>query len=169
MWTPALNRDRRIAMQDRRTRFFGTTSASRISKSATSITTIQAARRGDARHRRLLEDRSHTARGSPLQYTESTVWIRKSNYSYAQIENFDDTKVIRRLKYLAMENIQGIWTAKVLEMEDLTRNSKTILKTESLKYNLPMQDRPVFASGVTARLASERLHELDEGALVLIG
>jgi hypothetical protein len=25
-------------------------------------------------------------------------------------------------------------------MEDFTRNSKTLLKTESLKYNVPMQD-----------------------------
>ena len=88
----------------------------------------------------MLEDRKADREGRRSQYTKSIVWVRKSGYSYAQIENFEDTRLIRRLKYLAMENIQGIWTAKVLEMEDFTRNSKTVLNTESLKYNVPVQE-----------------------------
>jgi hypothetical protein len=141
MWTPALNRDRRIAMQDRRTRFFGTDFS------------FEDLEERDVDHDeyKLLGEETVGAdpcwkieatprQGRRSQYTKSILWIRKSSSSYAQIENFDDTKLIRRLKYLAMENVQGIWTAKVLEMEDFTRNSKTLLKTESLKYNVPMQD-----------------------------
>ncbi len=74
------------------------------------------------------------------QYTTSMLWIRKSNYSYAQIENYTDAKLIRRLKYKDMQNVQGIWTARTLEMEDLTRNSRTILKLDLLKYNTPLRD-----------------------------
>ena len=52
----------------------------------------------------------------------------------------DDAKLIRRLTYLKMENVQGIWTATVLDMEDFTRNSRTVLTTESLTYNVPTQE-----------------------------
>jgi hypothetical protein len=39
-----------------------------------------------------------------------------------------------------IENIQGIWTARLLEMTDLHRNSRTILKLENVRYNVPLQD-----------------------------
>ncbi|MGA7414118.1 MAG: outer membrane lipoprotein-sorting protein, partial [Bryobacteraceae bacterium] len=74
------------------------------------------------------------------QYTTSMLWIRKSNYTYAVIENYKDTKLIRRLKYRNMEQVQGIWTARLLEMEDVTRKSRTLLKLESPKYNVPLRE-----------------------------
>jgi len=141
MWTPALNRDRRIALQDRRTRFFGTDFS------------FEDLEERDVDHNqyRMLGEESvggdlcwkMDARPRPgrrSQYTNSTLWIRQSNYTYAQIENFDEARLIRRLRYLKMEIIQNIWTAKVLEMEDFTRNSKTVLTTESLRYNVPLQE-----------------------------
>ena len=36
--------------------------------------------------------------------------------------------------------MQGIWTARVLEMADLNRNSRTILTFDKLEYNVPMKD-----------------------------
>ena len=42
--------------------------------------------------------------------------------------------------YSDLRNIQGIWTAHQIEMHDLKRNSRTILKIEKLQYNLPMKD-----------------------------
>jgi hypothetical protein len=36
--------------------------------------------------------------------------------------------------------VQGIWTAHTLEMEDLRRGSRTILKFETLRYNAPLKD-----------------------------
>jgi hypothetical protein len=37
-------------------------------------------------------------------------------------------------------NVQGVWTARTLEMTDLRRNSRTILRIEKLEYNVPMRD-----------------------------
>ena len=141
MWTPALNRDRRIALQDRRTRFFGTDFS------------FEDLEERDVDHNqyKMLGEESlggdlcwkidaRPRPGRRSQYTNSTLWIRKSNYTYAQIDNFDDARLIRRLRYLKMEIIQNIWTAKLLEMDDFTRNSKTALTTESLKYNLPAEE-----------------------------
>jgi len=36
--------------------------------------------------------------------------------------------------------VQGIWTARVLEMADLKRNSRTILTFDKLEYNVPMKE-----------------------------
>jgi hypothetical protein len=74
--------------------------------------------------------------GQRSQYTASLLWIRKNNYSYAAIENYKEGKLIRRVKYKDMEDVQGIWTARLLDMEDLTRKSRSILKLDSLKYNV---------------------------------
>ena len=38
------------------------------------------------------------------------------------------------------EKVQGIWTAKKLEMSDLRRGSRTRLTLEELAYNVPMKD-----------------------------
>jgi hypothetical protein len=49
-------------------------------------------------------------------------------------------KLVRRLVEKDIQNIQGIWTARLLEMTDLGRNSRTILKLENVRYNVPMKD-----------------------------
>jgi len=151
MWTPALHRDRRIALQDRSTRFFGTDfsfedleerDVDHFDYSYKGEETID----GDVCWK--IESKPRAVQRS--QYTSSMLWIRKANYTYAQIENNTDSKLIRRLKYKNMENVQGIWTARVLDMEDLTRNSRTTLKLDSPKYNVPLHDDD-FSAGALRR------------------
>ena len=74
------------------------------------------------------------------QYTRSIVWIRKDNYALARIENYSKSQVVRRLTYSRIENVQGVWTAKQLEMADLRRGSRTRLTLDKLQYNLPMKE-----------------------------
>ena len=74
------------------------------------------------------------------QYTRSHVWIRKDNYALARVENFLKDQVVRRLVYSDLANIQGIWTARTLEMSDLRRGSRTRLTLDKLQYNVPMKD-----------------------------
>jgi hypothetical protein len=68
------------------------------------------------------------------------VWVRKDNYAFQRIENYVKEAVARRLRYSKIENVQGIWTARVLEMADLRRNSRTILTFEKLEYNVAMKE-----------------------------
>lgn len=56
------------------------------------------------------------------------------------MENYAKEQVVRRLRYADIQNVQGIWTAKVLEMTDLKRNSRTRLTLDKLQYNVPMKD-----------------------------
>jgi hypothetical protein len=58
----------------------------------------------------------------------------------AQYENFVKEQLARRLRQSDIQNVQGIWTARLLEMTDLRRNSRTTLRIDKLQYNVPMKD-----------------------------
>ena len=57
--------------------------------------------------------------GSARSIRESILWIRKSNYTYAQIDNFSGDKLIRRIDYRDVQQMQDIWTARTIEVQDL--------------------------------------------------
>jgi hypothetical protein len=139
MWTPAINRERRIASQDRSTRFFGTDFS------------FEDLEERDVDHYRYSALGDDTLGGEPCwkigavpvsgkksQYTNSIYWVRKSSYTFARIENFDRDRPLRRLTFTDMQNVQGIWTARVVDVEDLARKSRTTLALESIKYNVPV-------------------------------
>jgi len=141
MWTPALQRERRIALQDRSTRFFGTDfSFEDLEERDVSQFDY-----------RLLGDQSidgaacwHIesvpAQRKVSQYTRSEVWIRKDTYVIARVESYIKADLVRRLSYSDFAQVQGIWTGRRLEMNDLRRNSRTILTLEKLEYNVPMKE-----------------------------
>ncbi len=141
MWTPAIQRDRRIATQDRSTRFFGTDF---------SFEDLEE-RDVDQFDYKLLGDdsidgvacwkiESKPKQSKSSQYTSSLVWVRKDNYVVAQIEGYSKDKLIRRIHYSDIQNVGGIWTPRTVEVFDANRKSRTVLKLEKLEYNLPMKD-----------------------------
>ena len=141
MWTPAIERDRRIALQDRSTRFFGT-DFSFEDLEERDVDQYDYALLGDDSLDgvAMWKIQSTPRQGKSSQYTKSIVWIRKDNYACARIENLVKDQVVRRLNYLDIQNVQGIWTAKQLEMTDVKRNSRTRLTLDKLQYNVPMKD-----------------------------
>ncbi len=68
------------------------------------------------------------------------MWVRKDNYVPVQYENFIKEQPVRRLVQKDIQNIQGIWTARLLEMTDLRRKSRTVLRMEKLEYNIPLKE-----------------------------
>lgn len=141
MWTPAIERDRRIALQDRSTRFFGT-DFSFEDLEERDVNQYDYVLRGDESVDGAPSWRieSTPRQGKSSQYTRSLVWVRKDTYAFAKIENFVKDQLVRRLVYSSIENIQGIWTARQLEMTDVRRGSRTRLTLEKLQYNLPLKD-----------------------------
>jgi outer membrane lipoprotein-sorting protein len=140
MWTPAIERDRRIALQDRSTRFFGTDfsfedleerDVNQYDYSLLGEETIDGAA--------CWKVESAPRKSKSSQYTRSIVWVRKDNHAFARIENYIRTEVVRRLEYSDLANVQGIWTARRLEMTDLRRGSRTRLTLDKLEYNVPMK------------------------------
>ncbi len=78
--------------------------------------------------------------GKSSQYTRSIVWVRKVDYVLARMENHIRDQIARRLSYSDIQNIQGIWTARQLEMTDLRRRSRTRLTLDKLEYNVPLNE-----------------------------
>jgi hypothetical protein len=74
------------------------------------------------------------------QYTRSLVWVRQDNYVVVQIENYKKDQLIRRARYSDIQKVQNIWTPQTIEMFDVQRKSRTVLKIEMLQYNIPMKD-----------------------------
>jgi outer membrane lipoprotein-sorting protein len=141
MWTPAIERERRIALQDRSTRFFGT-DFSFEDLEERDVNQYDYALRGDE----VIDGatcwsiESTPKQTKSSQYTRSIVWVRKDNYAFAKIENFIKDQPVRRLTYSNIENVQGIWTARQLEMTDLRRGSRTRLTLDKLQYNVSLKE-----------------------------
>jgi hypothetical protein len=149
MWTPAIERDRRIALQDRSTRFFGTDF------------TFEDLEERDVNQYEYTLLGEEPVDGAPCwkiqavpirskssQYTSTIDWIRKDDYVLAQVESYITTKVVRRLKYSNISDIQGIWTARERTMTDLRRGSITRLLLDKIEYNVPLSDALFTLQGI---------------------
>src|SRR5579871_2064232 len=141
MWTPAIERDRRIALQDRSTRFFGT-DFSFEDLEERDVDQFEYKMAGDATVDGAacwkIEARPKESKSS--QYTLSVLSIRKDNSVTVLIESYSKDKLVRRIHYGDIQNVSGIWTPRNVEVYDATRGSRTVLQLEKLEYNLPMKD-----------------------------
>lgn len=135
MWRPAIERDQRIALQDRSTRFFGTDFSYEDLEErdvAQFDYRIDGEETLDGAACWRLESKPRKA----SQYTRSLLWIRKDDYTIRKVESFNKKGLMRRIAYRDFEKNANIWTAKTTEIHDVTRDSRTVLKLEKLQYNV---------------------------------
>ena len=141
MWTPAIERERRIALQDRSTRFFGTDfSFEDLEERDINLFDYKMLGEEPIDGAPCWKIESKPKESKSSQYSSSMLWIRKDNYVTAQIENYSNTKLVRRIHYSDLEKVDNIWTPRTVEVFDGGRNSRTVLKLEKLQYNAPMKD-----------------------------
>ena len=141
MWTPAIERDRRIALQDRSTRFFGTDF---------SFEDLEERDANQYDYTMLPEKslngvpcfviQSTPKEAKSSQYNRSTLWVRKDMMAVARIESYIKDQLVRRLDYTDFQNISGIWTARELKMADVRRGTATWLNLQKIQYNQPMPE-----------------------------
>lgn len=141
MWTPAINRERRIALQDRSTRFFGTDFTFEDLEER-DVDQYDYRLAGDEAIAGAacwkIESTPKRAKGS--QYTRSYVWVRKADYVVARMEGYKGEKLARSISYSDIAKVQNTWTARRLEVHDPARNSRTVLTLEQLRYDVPLKD-----------------------------
>jgi hypothetical protein len=141
MWTPALQRDRRIALQDRSTRFFGTDFTFEDLEDRVVghyDHTLLGEEQIDGAEAWRIQAVAKTSRAS--QYSKQILWIRKDNYLTVRIDSYAREDVVRRLHMSKIGIVQGIWTAQDMTMSDLPRNSRTRLLLEKVQYNLALRE-----------------------------
>jgi len=113
MWTPAIERDRRIALQDRSTRFFGTDFSFEDLEERDVDQydyVLQGEEAVDGAPCWKIESTPKKTKSS--QYSRSIVWIRKDNYAFARVESYIKANLVRRLNYSKIENVSGFWTGR---------------------------------------------------------
>jgi hypothetical protein len=108
---PAIERDRRIALQDRSTRFFGTDFS--FEDLEEQDVSQRCALVGDEIDGAACWKIQSTPRQSKVSHTRSIVWIRKDNYAFNRIENYVRDRLVRRLNF-SKSRTCGNWTARQL-------------------------------------------------------
>ena len=139
MWIPDIGRERRVALQDRSTRFFGTdfTFEDLEERDVDQYTyRLMGDEKIDAVPCWKLESKPKKS----SQYTHSYVWVRKPDYAVARIESYRGAQPVRQLQHSDIRLVSNIPTAHRLEMFDVGRKSRTILTLEKLQYNTPLRD-----------------------------
>src|SRR5579871_7045666 len=135
MWTPAIGRERRIALQDRSTRFFGTDF---------SFEDLEERDVNQFDFRMLADEGStwkiESTPRKASQYLHSYLWVKKDNYTIIKVEAHNKNGLMRVIDYRDFELASGIWTPRTTEISDVTRKSRTILKYDKLEYNVPLKN-----------------------------
>jgi len=135
MWRPNIGREQRIALQDRSTRFFGT-DFSFEDLEERDVCQFDFKLEGD-------EGGAWKVQSIPKkssQYTHSFLWVKKDNYTVVKSESYNKKGLVRSIDYRDFDQVKGIWTGRTVEVNDVTRNSRTILKYDKLEYNVPAKD-----------------------------
>jgi hypothetical protein len=135
MWRPNIGREQRIALQDRSTRFFGTDFSFEDleERDVGQFDFKLEGNEGGAWKVQSIPKKSS-------QYIHSFLWVKKDNYTIVKVESYNKKGLLRSIDYRDFEQAKGIWTARTIEVNDVTRNSRTTLKYDQLEYNLPMKD-----------------------------
>ena len=152
MWTPAIQRERRIALQDRSTRFFGTDF---------SFEDLEERDAEQEDHTLVGEEaidgavcwkiQSTPRRSRTSQYSKSIIWIRKDIYAPVRLDAYVKDDVVRRRINANLQQVQGIWTAREVTMTDLRRGSRTRLSLDEVAYDVPLRDEDFTVQALRRR------------------
>ncbi|MFM8393772.1 MAG: outer membrane lipoprotein-sorting protein [Acidobacteriota bacterium] len=143
MYTPAIQRVRRIAAQERRQRFLGTDftnedMAERILDDF-SYRLISEGEVVDGRRTWKIEARPVSPDRS--QYAWIYLWVPQDVPYATMVEMYDrQGQRLRILKASQLEKISGIWVARHLEMTSPVENTRTILFIEEIRFNSGLKE-----------------------------
>jgi len=141
MWLPELQRDRRVALQDRSTRFFGTDfSYEDLEEKDVNQSDFKLLGEESVDGQACWKIESAPKKGKSSQYSKVVMWFRKDIYFPVQYDMYVKDQLVRKLHYKRIEKVSGVWSALEMEMTDLKRKGRTVLKSDKLQYNLPLKD-----------------------------
>ncbi len=137
LWRPAVGREQRVAVQDRSTRFFGT-DFSFEDLEERDADQFDYTLTGDVNGQWRIDAKPRKA----SEYTHSIFYVDKTNYTFQRIEGYTKKvpDIAKSIDYKDFEMIQGIWTARSVEVIDNVRRTRTALHYDKVDYNLPLKD-----------------------------
>jgi outer membrane lipoprotein-sorting protein len=141
MWLPELQRDRRVALQDRSTRFFGTDfSYEDLEERDVNQSDFKMLGEEVVDGQACWKIESTPKKGKSSQYNRVVMWFRRDIYFPVQYEMYAKDQLVRKLHYRRIEKVNGVWSALEMEMFDVRRKGRTVLKSDKLQYNVALKD-----------------------------
>jgi hypothetical protein len=143
MYTPAIQRVRRIASQERRQRFIGTDFTNEdMAERVLDDYTYKMLGEGevvDGRKTSKIEGRPVSAGKS--QYAYVYLWVPQDLPYVVLAEMYDKQGQRQRvLKAGNLEKVSGIWVAKRLEMSTPGEGTRTVLMLEEIRFNVGLKE-----------------------------
>ncbi len=138
MYTPAIQRVRRIAAQERRQRFLGTD----FTNEDMGERVLDDFQYKLLQERELIDGRpAHKIEARPItpdrsQYAYLYLWV-PHDIPYATIVEMYDRQgqLLRVLRASQLEQLSGIWVARRLEMRSPVENTRTVLQVQEVRFN----------------------------------
>lgn len=140
LYTPSIQRDRRISSREKSVRFMGTDFTNEDMEER-SVDSYQYDLLGEEsfegqptyKIKAVFKDRENT------QYSQLFLWVRKDIMATTFTEFYIDGKLRKTLLSSDWSQIQGIWTAHFLELKDLSRGSTTRVRLSNVKFDIEFE------------------------------
>ena len=143
LYTPAINRVRRIAAQERRQRFIGTDFTNEdMAERVLDDFTYKVIGEGEVVDgRKTYKIEARPASQEKSQYAYLYIWVPQDTPYTVMAEMYDKQGQKQRiLKASNLEKISGIWVARRVEMSTPAEGTKTVLTLEEIKFNAGLKE-----------------------------
>ncbi len=82
-----------------------------------------------------------SAKNGDNSYSKFYIWIDKANFLARGGEFYDDENNLwKKLSVRGIEKKDGYWTASEVEMRDVQKDSRTVIRTEEIKFDIELDE-----------------------------
>ena len=74
------------------------------------------------------------------EYTYKKVWVNQDTFMVIHVEYYNRVGLLKVLSCRSIEQIDGIWTAGEMVMENFQEKHKTLMQFSDIRYNNPVKD-----------------------------
>ncbi len=141
LYTPSIQRDRRIATQEKSARFMGTdfTNEDMEERSIEDYDYTLLAEE-EFEGKAAYKIKAVYKNPEQTQYSHHLIWVRKDIMVIMVMELYRENKLYKIMRWNNWHEIQRIWTAHFVEMKDVRRDSTTRIHISNVKYNAAFPD-----------------------------
>ncbi|MDX2032703.1 MAG: outer membrane lipoprotein-sorting protein [Blastocatellia bacterium] len=143
MYTPAIQRVRRIASQERRQRFIGTdfTNEDMAERVIDDFVYKLVAQGEEIDGRKTWKIEARPVSPEKSQYAYLYLWV-PVDVPYTVLAEMYDAKGVRQrvLKAGSLEKVTGIWVARRIEMSTPTDGTRTVLLVDEIRFNSGLKE-----------------------------
>ncbi|MCK5527519.1 MAG: outer membrane lipoprotein-sorting protein, partial [Candidatus Latescibacteria bacterium] len=79
---------------------------------------------------------------SEIEYSKLRMWVNRKTFLPDKAEFYDEKgKLLKKMTNSETEQIDGYWTPRRIEMEDVQKDHKTLMELKEVKHNVGLKDK----------------------------